>query len=452
MNKKGKISRQSWIALLFLWLIFAMNGNGRELTNRVLPGIIDTYDISADTAGLIGTVSAIGMCIAALPLSSWVDSRGRGWVRKYRMAFLSLGYLVFMLFNGLSPLTGTFTMVLLWQFFRGVCSGPGEACEVGLLAEWWPKEKNGLALGFHHAAYPWGTALGGFLVTGVLAVFGIQNWRYCFIIFPVLGFIIFALFWRWCNKQNYEKFQNETIEAEMTPPVGKDELSGEKNSKTKGALIHALKNPNIMIIGIVCLLCQFAYISLMFWMTPYLTYCAGYSATAASSLSIVYAITGGMGQIFFGNFADKHGAKKTLLFCCAWLVVAFYLMKFINISVFFLIFFQLLLGCCSNAVYPIMYKFVADSSKEGSAVTGNGILTTCMFCGAAIATSVMGILIEAGGGWDSMSGYMTGLYVMSGAMLIAFLLVLLFTRETNGPKFGKDFSLVSLKSCNLDHK
>lgn len=452
MNKKAKLSRQSWIALIFLWLIFAMNANGRELTNRVLPGIIDTYGISADTAGLIGTVSAIGMCIAALPLSKWADNIGRGWKRKYRMAFLSLGYLVFMLLNGLTPLTGTFTMVLIWQFFRGVCSGPGEACEVGLLAEWWPKEKNGLALGFHHTGYPWGSALGGFMVTGVLAVVGIQNWRYCFIIFPVMGFIIFALFWRWCNKQNYEKFQNDTYAAGMTPPVGKEELSEQAQTKKRGNILNALKNPNIIVIGIVCLLAQFAYISLMFWMTPYLTYCAGYSATAASSLSIVYAITGGMGQIFWGNFADKHGAKKTLIICCVWLVFAFYLMRFINIHVFLLVFLQLLLGCCSNAVYPVMYKIVADSSEEGAAVTGNDILTTCMFCGAAIATSVMGVLIEAGGGWDSMSGYMTGLYVMAGAMPVAFLLVFFFTRETNGPKFGKDFSLVSLKRCNLADK
>ena len=452
MNKKGKLSRQSWIALIFLWLIFAMNANGRELTKRVLPGIIDTYDISADTAGLIGTVSAIGMCIAALPLSKWVDNRGRGWIRKYRMAFLSLGYLVFMLFNGLTPLTGTFTMVLIWQFFRGVCSGPGEACEVGLLAEWWPKEKNGLALGFHHTGYPWGTAIGGFLVTGILAIFGTENWRLCFIIFPVLGFIIFALFWKWCNGKNYEKFQNETIHAGLTPPVGKEESASQRKIVKRGSIINALKKPNIIIIGIVCLLAQFAYISLMFWMTPYLTYCAGYSAAAASSLSIVYAITGGLGQVFFGNYADKHGAKKTLLFCCSWLIISFYLMKFINVGIFWLVFLQLLLGCCSNAVYPIMYKIVADSSEEGAAVTGNGIMTTCMFCGAAIATSVMGVLIEAGGGWDSMSGYMTGLYVMAGAMLVAFLLVLFFTRETNGPKFGKDFSLISLKSCNLDKK
>lgn len=450
--KKNKISKQSWIALIFLWLIFAMNANGRELTNRVLPGIIETYGVSANTAGLLGTVSAIGMCLASIPLASWADRDGRGWKRKHRMAFLSLGYLVFMLLNGLTPFTGTFSMVLIWQFFRGMYSGPGEACEVGSLAEWWPKEKNGLALGLHHTAYPWGSALGGILVTGFIAVFGIQNWRYAYILFPVLGFIIFALFWKWCNKNNYAKFQDETYDAGMTPPVSREESIRETVSHTKGSLLKALKNPNVFVTATVCLLAQFAYISFLFWMTPYLTYCAGYSATAASGLSIVYAITGGLGQVFWGNYADNHGSKKTLMICCIWLVISFTLMRYINMGIGVFIALQLLLGCCTNAVYPVMYKMVADSTEEGTAVTGNGILTTFMFLGASIATSVTGILIEAGGGWDNMSGYMTGLYVMVGAMVIAFVLITLFTRETNGPKFRKDFSLVSMKACNLDEK
>ena len=38
---------------------------------------------------------------------------------------------------------------------------------------------------------------------------------------------------------------------------------------------------------------------------------------------------------------------------------------------------------------------------------------------------------------------------MAAIMFAAFLITLLFTRETNGPKFKKDFSLVSLESCNL---
>ena len=448
-KKKNKIPKQSWIALVFLWLIFAMNANGRELTNRVLPGIIETYGISSDTAGLMGTVSAAAMAIAALPLAKWANNGGFGWKRKYRMVFLSMGYLVFMLFNGLTPLTGSFTMVLIWQVFPRLFSGPGEACEVGNVAEWWPKEKNGLAMGFHHAGFPWGTALGGVMVTALLSIVGMEHWRYAYVIFPVLGAIVWILFWKWSNQKNYEAFQKETLDAGMTLPIQEETIKAGDGAK-KGNVWRALKKPEYFVIAIVCGICNFAYIAFTFWMTPYLTFCAGYSATAASGLSVVYAITGGLGQIFWGSFADKFGAKRTLIINCIWLVIGFYLMQYINISIVALVGLQLFLGCCSNAVYPIMYKFVADSSDEGSVVVGNGIMTTLMFFGAAIATSLIGVLIELGGGWNEMSGYMTGVYVMAGSMIVALLLVIFFTRETNGPKFKKDFSLVSLKSCNLE--
>lgn len=449
--KKG-VSKQSWFALILLWLIFSMNANGREITNRVLPGIIQTYGISPDTAGLMGTISALGMAIAALPLSRWVDGGGRGWKRKNRMIFLSGGYLLFMLFNGITPLTSTFSMVLLWQFFRGFLSGPGEAVEVGTLAEWWPKEKNGFAMGFHHTAFPWGTALGGVMVAGLLSVIGMENWRYAYLIFPVMGIVFLLIFWKWSNLNNYNEFYNDTLNKGMSAPLNEIEEEQKTSIDRKGIVLRALKNPNITVTAIVCMLSNFAFIGFTFWMTPFLTFTAGYSAAAASGLSVIYAITGGLGQIFWGHIADKFGAKKTLAFCCLWLVVGFYLMRYIGISIGALIGLQLLLGVCSNAVYPIMFKIVADSSEEGTIVTGNGIMTTLMFFGAAVATSLMGFLIQIGGGWHSLSGYMTGVYVMVGAMVISFLLVVFFTRETNGPNFGKDFSLVSMKSCNLAKK
>lgn len=89
---------------------------------------------------------------------------------------------------------------------------------------------------------------------------------------------------------------------------------------------------------------------------------------------MIYAITCGMGQIFWRNFADKHGAKFTLTICCV--------------------------------------KLIADSSEEGKAVTGNGVLITFLALGAATATVIMGI--------------MTGLYFMVASMVATLILLVMF--------------------------
>ena len=148
-------------------------------------------------------------------------------------------------------------------------------------------------------------------------------------------------------------------------------------------------------------------------------------------------------------FADKFGAKRTLMICTLWLTIAFVLMQFAGRSLAHLIILQLIMGFALNAVYAMIYKFVAVSSEKGGVVMGNSLIVTGMYAGGACATFILGLIIDAAGGLNTASGYYTGLYVMAAIMFVAFLITLLFTRETNGPKFKKDFSLVSLESCNL---
>ena len=80
MSKIGKTPALSWQAMFFLYLLFAMNGNGREITNRLSPYIVDTFHVTASQVGLIGTVSAIGMVIGCIPLARWVE-RGQHGIR-----------------------------------------------------------------------------------------------------------------------------------------------------------------------------------------------------------------------------------------------------------------------------------------------------------------------------------------------------------------------------------
>jgi hypothetical protein len=107
------------------------------------------------------------------------------------------------------------------------------------------------------------------------------------------------------------------------------------------------------------------------------------------------------------------------------------------------------MGFALNAVYAMIYKYVAISSEKGGITLGNSLIVCGMYLGGASATLILGRMIDLGGGWSSMSGYLTGLYTLAVVMAIGFVITLLFTRETNGPKFKKDFSLVSLEACNL---
>lgn len=423
MNKKGKIPALSWQAMFFAYMIFAMNANGRELINRVSPYIIDTFHITADQVGLIGTVSAIGMVIGAIPLSRWVEKGMHGAGLKKRVCFIAGGYLLFMLLCGISPICGTFAMLLIFQGLRGLFSSPGENGEVNTAVEWWPKEKNGLALGFHHTAYPWGTAIGGFVVSALLGVLGNRHWQLVFLIFPIVGLIVMLGFWKFSTPERYSRLEKEIEENGMTPPLKSVERENGANVQPM-PVSQVLKIPKVWTTAIIGFCCQFSYIGLMFWMPLYLAYVAGFSYSAAAGLSVVYAITGGLGQIFWGHFSDRKGVRLTLTICFIWLTVMFFLMKFISNGIGWVIVLQLLIGFCSNAVYPVMYKRGQDAVPDNANVSATSIITTGIFIGAACATYVTGWLIRLGGGFESVSGYNTGLIAMGVVMIIALVVLL----------------------------
>ena len=81
MSKKVKnlfwgAPKQSWIALIFLWFVFAMNANGREIINRLLPYITDEYELSATVAGYLGSIAYLGLALASIPIARWADNKG----------------------------------------------------------------------------------------------------------------------------------------------------------------------------------------------------------------------------------------------------------------------------------------------------------------------------------------------------------------------------------------
>lgn len=445
---KKKIPGKSWNAWIFLWVIYACNANIREILNRVAPYIVEEYGVNATQLGLLSTAALGFLALGATPLGAWADKGGVGYMRKKRAFVLGVGYLLACFLCGIGPVSATYTVFFILNALRGFFSGAGEACEVGQMMEWAPREKTGFFAGLHHTGYPWGTLVGGFIVTAFLNIAGGENWKGVFFIFPIIGIITWLLWLRWANAKNYQRFQDQCEEGGYTSPMAGEE-NVEEYKAPPGLIGRCLKNPNILIMIFVSFCCLFGYAGINYWLTPYITFVGNFDPASAASLSVIFTITGGLGQVCWGMFADKFGAKRTLMICTLWLTIAFVLMQFAGRSLAHLIILQLIMGFALNAVYAMIYKFVAVSSEKGGVVMGNSLIVTGMYAGGACATFILGLIIDAAGGLNTASGYYTGLYVMAAIMFVAFLITLLFTRETNGPKFKKDFSLVSLESCNL---
>lgn len=436
MNSKKTIPVQSWVSCLILWLMFALNANGREILNRLMPYITDEYSISATEAGLSVTVASVGVMLASMMVPLF-DKR-KGYKRRTLLIFFSIGYMLFTLLCGFRMIAGVYGVFLVLQFIRGFFSGAGDANEVGNVTEWFPKEKAGIALGVQHSGYPWGTLIGGLLITGALGIFGDAGWRKCFFIFPVIGIFVWialALYWK---KENYQKFEDATRANGWTPPLD----GAEEPENSRGAVRQCLKNPNVMACTVGLMLAHIAYYGFSFWMPLYLSYVSNFDYAAAAGFSTIYTITAGLGQIIWGGLSDKVGSKRCLLIMCLWYAAALAIMPMISRGMFWLVFCQLFLGCASNALFVVFYNLLANSTRPGTQISSMGVANTGLYFGAAVGAFLCGRLIDLGGGVTSVSGYMVTIYILALMLVIVFLVVLFFARETQGKRVGRDFALL----------
>jgi MFS family permease len=448
-RRRGRIGfKYSWLALVALWLVYAMNGNMRQLVFAVQPSIVQEFRITPGELGLFTGFLTLAQAVLVLPLSIWSDRGGHGWARKFRELPVALGYLVFSLLTGIGGLTHSFVSLFSLQAVKNAFSGAGESLEVTAVAEWWPVERRGFAQGLHHTAFPWGSLIGGWAVAAILAAFGSSNWRLVFLFLPLATIPILIFYWVVSSKGRFDAFVADTRGRGLTVPVAGDTADRNAAGSAPGAVRRALRNPNVLVSAIASGLGLAIYTGINFWIPLYLAFVAHYDFAQVAAYSVMFTITGGIGQILWGSVSDRIGRKYTLIICFLWLTVALILLQQIGISLGWLIGVQLFLGMATNGIYPVLYALSSDSSEKGAVAIGNGLQMVGQGIGG-LSPILLGWLIGIGGGFTSARGFDYGLYFLAALQLLAAILMALFTRETIGIFKNRDRALVSRKACNI---
>ncbi len=437
--------RQSWIALIFLWLIYAMNANMRQWIQIVQPSLVEEFKLTPSSIGFYSGLMQIAMGVFAILAGPWQDRGGHGWARKYRHLPIILLYTIFSFLTGVGPLTTAFMAVFIFQVIKNFGSGAGEVAEVTTVAEWWPLERRGFAQGLHHTGFPWGSLLGGLAVSAILGTFGSEHWRYVFLFLPGLVLIFTFFYWRFATAKNYAAFVQDTLDRGLTPPL-RENADGSTIHAKPGALWRAVCNPNVLVSSLAAGVAVFGLNAILFWLPLYLAFISHISFAKVAWLSVVFTITGGLGQIIWGSVSDWLGRKFSLILMFLWLTLGYALFYFVGVSIPVLVVVQLLAGLATNGVFPVLYAMASDSCEEGSVAIANGLNMGSLILGG-LGPILVGVIIEAGGGYSNVAGYNLSLYMIAGSMALAAIMMALFTRETSGRFRQHDRALVSASSC-----
>jgi MFS family permease len=309
-------STQSWYklinarqrkALLSASLGWMLDSMDIMLYAMVLAHLMRDFGMSTATAGLMGSLTLLASAVGGVLFGIIADKFGR-------VKALMGSILIYSIFTGACGLSQTILQLAIFRVLLGLGMGGEWATGAALVAETWPSEHRGKALGIMQSSWAIGYALAAAITALIIPRLG---WRGVFFV----G-ILPALFTLWIRRHVEE------------PEIWKQSLIEKKRASTKASLAEIFRRPflkNTLVTSLMNAGTMFAWWGLFTWIPAYLGLPSGrggmgLSVVKTSSWIIVMQTGMWLGYVSFGFICDKIGRKITYivyLFAAAALVILY---------------------------------------------------------------------------------------------------------------------------------
>ncbi|CAA7601234.1 Sugar transporter [Acididesulfobacillus acetoxydans] len=250
--------------------------------------IMKNFNVTAAVFGSVISVTVLARLFGGALGGVFADK----WGRRIPLITSLLWYGIFQFITGLSP---TFTLLYLFRFLFGLGMGSMYSIGVPLLMETVPSNRRGLASGLVEIGFPVGGILASLLYA---AIYSNGGWRPMFYIAAIPGIIlgIYALFTlreskAWLEKRKQEQGINKIPIINL--------FSGRQLWDT----VHSiLVNTGFLVL----------YYSIAAWYPTFLKEQHHFSVGMVSLITILLNLAAAIGSIVFGFWSDKIGRRWTI--------------------------------------------------------------------------------------------------------------------------------------------
>lgn len=261
-----------------IWMMFAVIG---------IP-IKKMLDLNETQFGLLIAMPVLTGSLIRLPLGMWTDKFGGRIV--FFILMLSTVIPIWMISNATEYWHFLFT-----SLFVGVAGG-SFTVGIAYCARWFPKERQGLAMGI------FGAGNTGAAVTKLVAPLIVVGYGWTMVpkAYAVLMLVTAILFWFFTFSEPSHK-------------VGKSVTIREQLAAFKDPKVWKLSQYYSIVFG--------GYVALALWMTKYYVSEYGFDLKTAALLAAAFSIPGGVLRAIGGHFSDKFGAH-TITWWVLWVSLA----------------------------------------------------------------------------------------------------------------------------------
>lgn len=251
--------------------------------------MVAEFNVGLAAGGMMSSVTNIGMLLGGIVFGILADKYGRVRVFTYTIILFAVG-------TALTGLATSIEQVYFFRFIAGIGAGGEYGIGMALVAEAWPKDKQGRASSYVSVGAQYGVILAALLSAMILPTLG---WRALFFvgILPV----IFAFIVRrnlkespvWLEAQKNKKQKEQEKESKLMQLVATPRVAW-----TTFALVLMA---TVQIAG---------YNGLMIWLPSMLQQSQGLSVSGSALWTISTAVGMIIGMLTFGRFMDRFGTKR----------------------------------------------------------------------------------------------------------------------------------------------
>lgn len=287
--KRGVVLQQaSYRKLLasagFAWLFDAMDVG---MLSFVITAVTKEWQLSSSQAGLIGSISSLGMAVGAILLGSLAD-------RYSRQSILILSLLMFSIFNGISAFVSSYLVFLVLRFLIGCGLGGELPVASTLVSENAPKAVRGRTVVLLESFWA-----GGWLIAALISYLLIPKygWRVALILTSFTA--LYALFLRSSLKRH----------APHSPKAVAKHLSF---TERLGLLFNNEHRRATLMLWVVWFMVVFSYYGMFLWL-PSVLVLRGYTIVQSFGYVLLMTLAQLPGYFVAAWLIEKWGRKSTLV-------------------------------------------------------------------------------------------------------------------------------------------
>ncbi|WP_186577899.1 MFS transporter [Aquibacillus kalidii] len=333
------------------------------MVELIIGGILDLVaqdlQISVGKAGLFITVFSLVFAIAAPILLTATAKMER---KKLMLSAL----FIFLLGNILSVLSPTFTILLVARIISAASGSLLVVLCVTIASNIVEKQFRARAIGIVFMG------VSGSLVLGMpigLMLGNAFGWRAPFLLISLLT--LFSM--------TGVYFFMEKVNPKPSVPLKQQ--------------LQTLKNRKILFAQLTTFLFLAGHLTLYGYLTPFVKSVLGLEGSWVSIIYLLFGISAVVGGGIGGTFADKFGAKKTILGVTIAFALSIFAIPYTTFALPLFLIVMMIWGALSWAVTPAMQSYLIETSPETADVQ-QSLNNSALHFGIAFGSLIGGIVID----------------------------------------------------------